>query len=177
MTDAPTRDSRAIEADPFVSHVAALDPGAKAALRRSLAFPPGTWPGAFPYVERWVPRDSGGWERTVYYLIAGLQALSRSSSNHGDLGRATKRLQEKTESGSVEQRFLALLDADEEQLPQRLRQLITLLSSHDIAPDWARLRRDLLRWNHQDRYVQQRWARSYYGASTEEPGSDQPDAA
>lgn len=164
MTDATKTDTTATEVDAFATYVSGLDRGAKAALRRSLAFPPGAWPGAFPYVERWLPVGANRWQRTVYYLVAGLQCLSRSEVTHDDLGKAVKSLQDRTGSSSVEKRFIALLDADEEQLPQRLRQLVTLLSSQGIAPDWARLRRHLLAWNHPDRYVQQNWARSFYAA-------------
>jgi len=148
--------------DRFVAHVAGLDAGAKATLRRSLAFAPGTWPGAFPYVEPWVSK-SGRWERAVTYLVAGLQAHSRAEQAKGNLGEAARRLSQATESGSVEARFLALLDADVEQVPHRLRQMIALMSSHGIAPDWAALRRDLNRWSTPNRTVQQRWARSFYG--------------
>lgn len=159
--------------DPFVSHVAALDAGARAALRRSLAFPPGTWPGAFPYVESWVS-NANGWERRVAYLVAGLQALSRAEKSEGNIGEAARKLQIASESGSVEARFLALLDADPEQLPHRLRQMITLMSSHGIAPDWGRLRSDLKWWRTADRVVQQRWARAfYYRPSKQDEGTGQ----
>jgi len=162
--------------DPFVTYIAELDPGAKAALRRSLAFPPGTWPGGFPYVEPWVSRSSR-WERQVTYLVAGLQAQSRTEGGYGNLGEAIRRLSDATDSRSIEARFLALLDADGEQLPHRLRQMTTLLSSHDIAPDWGRLRRDLVWWRTPDRDVQQRWARSFYqekraSGESQEAGDD-----
>lgn len=152
------------EQDRFVNHIASLSPGAKAALRRSLAFKPGSWPGAFPYVEAWVT-GSSVWERQVTYLVAGLQALSRAERTYPDLGAATKALQEASGSASVEARFLALLEADEEQLPHRLRQLVSLLNSRGLAPEWGRLRRDLRRWRSEEKWVQQRWARSFYAAT------------
>lgn len=145
----------------FAEHIASLDAGGRAALRRSLAFPPGTWPGAFPYVEPWVS-GLGEWNRRVAYMVAGLQALSRADKAEGNLGDAARRLQAASGSGSVEARFLALLDADAEQLPHRLRQMITLMSSHGLAPDWVTLRSDLNWWRTAERLVQQRWARSYY---------------
>lgn len=160
-----------VRRDPFVDHVAGLDAGAKAALRRSLAFAPGTWPGAFPYVEPWVT-NARPWERRVAYMVAGLQALSRSETAQGNLGEAARRLELATQSGSVEARFLALLDADPEQLPHRLRQMITLMSSHGIAPDWGRLRRDLNWWRTGERLVQQRWARGFYRGPGQEGESD-----
>lgn len=64
---------------------------------------------------------------------------------------------------SVEQRFIALLDADEEQLPYRLRQMVQLVKADEgIRIHWARLLDDLLDWNHPERYVQRRWARAFY---------------
>lgn len=75
---------------------------------------------------------------------------------------------------SIEQRFIALLDADEEQLPYRLRQMVQLVKAEEgIRIHWARLLDDLLDWNHPERRVQQRWARAFYrtvnaaGAATE----------
>lgn len=133
----------------------------RATLRRSLSFPPGTWPEAFPYVEPFVA-TAERWTRQAAYLVAGLYAISGTQSGSGSLGAAAFRLRTRTDSGSVETRFLALLDADEEQLPYRLRQMITLMASADIAPDWAILFKDLTNWNRLSRYVQERWARDYY---------------
>lgn len=155
----------------FVTYVANLDPGGRATLRRSLAFEPGAWPPAFRYVERWVAASSGKWERKVAYLVAGLQASSRAERHYPDLGTAARILSTLSGSQSVEARFLALLDADQEQLRHRLRQILTLMDSQGIAPDWEKLRRDLLHWQAEDRWVQQRWARSYYAPAHDEDGS------
>lgn len=156
-----SKDNDQTSQDRFSQYVDQLEPAAKAALRRSLAFDPGAWPGAFAYVEPWVI-NSGPWERQATYLVAGLQALSRAQSANGDLGSAAAALRKSTDSASVEQRFLALLDADADELPHRLRQMVTLMSSANIAPDWGTLRKDLRWWRNGERTVQQRWARSYY---------------
>lgn len=155
----------------------------RAVLRRSLAFPPGTWPEAFPYVEPFVARANRG-TREAAYLVAGLYALSNVDRGSGSLGAAAHRLRAATDSGSVEARFLALLDSDDEQLPHRLRQMVKLMSSHEIAPDWAELFRDLNAWNSSSRWVQERWARDYYrqqvtvaGGDTTETAADADDQA
>lgn len=136
-----------------------------AALRRSLSEAPNARTGAYPYVERFLGEEVGAWQRKSAYLVAGLWALSRATEQAGDVGQAAARLSKAADSTSVEKRFLALLDADAEQLPNRLRQMIALMSSHGIAPDWHRLRRNLLNWNHPDRFVQERWAISFYAQS------------
>jgi CRISPR system Cascade subunit CasB len=130
------------------------------------------------------------WERICYYLVAGLWASAVSSSelerfrrqpeeepevSQGDqsnvnkgyrrtLGHAIAQLYlARNQSKSIEQRFVALLDADEEQLPYRMRQMVRLLKSEEGIPIyWSELLRDLLAWDYEHRPVQQKWARAFY---------------
>lgn len=151
----------------FIGYLESLDPGGRAVLRRSLAFPPGSWPRAYPYVEPFV-RGRHSWDRKAAYLVAGLNATSRAATASGNMGETAARLRDITGSGSIEARFIALLDADADELPHRLRQMVTLMSGHGIAPNWTTLRHDLERWTHPDHYVQQRWARSFYATEARE---------
>ena len=130
---------------------------ARAALRRSLAFPLGAYPKAMPYVEPLV--DGEGWRREAYYLVAALYALKDGAHQEGrTLAQA---MREKTrDSGNVEKRFLALLDADRDQIAFRLRQAVGLVEG---GLDFARLLDDLIGWFSPERRVQARWAREFYG--------------
>ena len=67
---------------------------------------------------------------------------------------------------SIEQRFIALLDADDvQQLAHHLRQLVQLARAGDsICIHWVTLLDDLRHWNDDGRRVQQRWAREFYRA-------------
>ena len=134
---------------------------ARAALRRSLAFPPGAYPKAMPYVEPFV--EGEGWKREAHYLVAALYALKDGAHQKGrTLARA---LREKAQgSDSVEKRFLALLEADRDQIAFRLRQAVGLSEG---GLDFAQLLKDLLRWFDPERRVQARWAREFYGVSEE----------
>jgi len=134
---------------------------ARAALRRSLAFPLGAYPKAMPYVEPFVREE--GWKREAHYLVAALYALKDGEHQKGrTLARA---LREKAqESDSVEKRFLALLDADRDQIAFRLRQAVGLVEG---GLDFAQLLDDLLRWFGPERRVQARWAKEFYGVSEE----------
>lgn len=130
------------------------------------------------------------WERLVYYLVAGLWATTVSSSElehfrqqseeepepaqaeekpveagyRRTLGHAIAQLYlARDRAKSIEQRFIALLDADEEQLPYRIRQMVRLLKSEEGIPIyWSELLRDLLAWDYERRPVQQKWARAFY---------------
>lgn len=137
------------------------DRAALATLRRSLSFEPGTWPAAFPYVEP-TAQLGEGWRRKTAYLVAGLYALSRITPGKGNFGEAVRAYSKTTDSKSVEQRFIAVLEADQDELPHRLRQMVTLIRSAGVAPEWDGFYRDLLQWNHPDKYIQQRWARAFY---------------
>jgi CRISPR system Cascade subunit CasB len=148
--------------------LAARDSAVVATLRRSLSFDPGTFPAVYPMLE---PFMAGASERARghAYLVAGLWALAarRSSGPSVPLSEAVRRVARQTGSSSVESRFTAVLDADEDELPWRLRQIVSLTTASGIALDWSQLLKDLLGWDHPDRYVQRRWAREYWGASVE----------
>lgn len=154
------------KAQRFVDHLKTLDRGPLATLRRSLAFEPGTYVPAFPFVEPFANTD--GWPRTVYYLVAGLFALHPDDISGDSLGRTIAALYRRRESQSIESRFIVLLDADPEQLPQRMRQTITLVKDHGLPVNWTQLIDDLMGWSHESRHVQRNWARDFYrGIETE----------
>ena len=154
----------------FIEHLGRLahpetgDPGAMAALRRSLAFEPGTYAKSFPYVEPFVFGD--GWTRKTLYLAAGLFAEHQKHKPNRPFARVLAEVKQERASESLEQRFLALLDADEDQVAYRLRQNVRLAGEQPF--DWVRLTKDLLNWFHPDRFVQVSWARDYFGGLKEE---------
>jgi CRISPR system Cascade subunit CasB len=65
-----------------------------------------------------------------------------------------------TGSTSTERRFINLLDADTDQLPHRLRQMIALLKDQPI--DFDALLKGLLYWNDDEKRTQNTWARDFY---------------
>ncbi len=139
---------------------------ARAALRRSLAFEPGTYPAAMPYVEPLVHGE--GWAREAHYLVAALYAQKDGAHQSGSsLARALR--ERVAESQSVERRLLALLDADRDQIAVRLRHTVALVEE---GIDFAGLLDDLIHWFDNRRYVQARWAREFYGRTGEEGKGD-----
>lgn len=161
-------------AQSFIAHLQRLherDRGALAILRRSLGFAPGAYAPAYPYVERFVAaeRHAQDASRLALYLTAGLfaahprQAAKSLAASLGELMR-------QRDSASIEQRFVALLGADAENLAVYLRQIISLLAADDRPLDYGALLRDLSVWlnpyidaERRD-VVRQRWARDFYRA-------------
>ena len=99
----------------------------------------------------------------MHYLAAGLWATHWWEGRTGTpigIGEACAKYQEASGSSSTEQRFIALLDADSDQLPNRLRQMITLLKEQPI--DFDALLNGLLYWNDDQKRTQNDWARDFY---------------
>ncbi len=136
---------------------------ARAVLRRSLAFDPGTFVHAIPYVEPFVKAADNSWRRSMLYLVAGLWAAHWREGQRGpllSLGGACAAHQASSGSTSTERRFINLLDADSDQLPHRLRQMIALLKEQAI--DFDDLLKRLLYWNDDQKRTQNAWARDFY---------------
>ncbi len=172
-------------AQSFIAHLAGLadrDRGALAHLRRSLGFDPGAFPRAYPYIERFVGSERHAEDpwRKALYLVAGLFALHPEHRQGETLASALGQLAHARESTSIERRFIALLGAEPEGLPDLLRQVVSLLASDDCAIDYVRLLDDLGIWLRpfggagRDR-LRQRWARDFYRAY--DAATDQIEAA
>lgn len=139
------------------------DTRVRAVLRRSLAFDPGAFVPAYPYVEPFLKGEDNFWRREMLYLVAGLWAAHWREEQRGQLvpiGKACAAHQLASGSTSTECRFITLLDSDSDQLPNRLRQMIALLNDQSI--DFNDLLNGLLYWNDDLKRTQNAWARDFY---------------
>lgn len=151
---------------PFIQHLHHLahqqDRAALATLRRGLARAPGAEPACYPLVVPFIPEpDNRPGRDWPYFLVASLFALHPTTGARGDLGWTCLQL---GKHPSAALRFRRLLAADERTLPTHLRQVVGLArSSKTAAPiDWGAALKHLRHWDHPDRWVQRRWARSYW---------------
>ncbi len=172
----------------FVEYLQGLkdrqDRGSLAALRRGLGKAPGTVLSMAPFVEGWV----GGlndWDRGRFYLVASLFAsypgVRRTGSaipqcapgqrNFGGVFAGIVSAYIRNGTGPrdaqkrVERRFMALLNAHAEDLPRHLRHAVSLAKSENVPIDYVTLLKDLRYWDGDKRWVQQRWAGSFWAAN------------
>ena len=152
----------------YLQVLAQRDRGALAALRRSLGFDPGTYPAAFPVVERFVGSNTAREPlRQAMYLTAGLFAINSRQQLGRPFAMALAQVMQDRGSASIERRFIAVLSADVEGLPTHLRYAVQLLAAGEQALDFTWLLDDLSvlldpwRLDERDR-VRQRWARDFY---------------
>jgi CRISPR system Cascade subunit CasB len=149
------------------------DTKVRAVLRRSLAFDPGAFVPAYPYVEPLLKGEDNLWLREMRYLVAGLWAAHWREGRSGTplpIGKACAAYQAASGSSSTERRFINLLDADRDQLPHRLRQMAALLKEQVI--DFDALLKGLLYWNDDQKRTQNAWARDFYRTLNNETATE-----
>jgi CRISPR system Cascade subunit CasB len=158
----------------FIKHLEGLkehDRGAMAALRRSLGFAPGSYVPAFQSIERFSARnDDTPWRRQALYLTAGLYARHPKHAAGQSLAAVLARVMLDRKSPSIEKRFIALLATEPEELPDHLRQVVSLLAAADAPIDFGALLGDLAAWLEPRAFekrdwLRQRWARDFYRAT------------
>ncbi|MGD9100124.1 MAG: type I-E CRISPR-associated protein Cse2/CasB [Anaerolineae bacterium] len=146
----------------FFERLERLDAGARARLKRNAGNPLAeSRSGALGLFYNLLPPGVPRHQEEKYFLVATLYPIAESGGQ-GSLGEALRRARNKDNEKGLNRRVEILLDADEKQLPFRLRQAVRFLHSHRVPLDWRRLLQDLLSWNSPKRFVQQQWARSYF---------------
>ncbi len=163
----------------FVTRLETLDAGGRARLKRNAGRTLNEARDVYQVFFSLLPYGVQERHQDDYFLIATLYAVGtrrenpRPSNPPRSLGASLRRVRQQIQGDgddrqiSLDKRVETLLDADREQLPFRLRQVISLLAAHDVAVHWRRLLRDVRSWEHEDRFVQLAWARDYFAASSE----------
>ena len=148
----------------FVQRLEQLDVGGRARLRRCAGKRLEEATDVLGLFYRLAPPFEPGRERQeAYFLIATLFPLAESDrGRHRNLGATLRAARNEGNAAGLDRRMEVLLDADREQLPFRLRQVVRLAQSHRVGINWPQLLRDVIQWSHPDRFVQRQWAEAYF---------------
>lgn len=156
-----------------LAHPGREDRAALAALRRGLGKPPGTVVEMYPHVQPYVgdrPRRS---YENACYIVAALFAAhprdwGRREGEYGPTNFGASFARIKGNSGSIEKRFVALLECNSDSLGEHLRHAVSLLRAADVPVDWDQLLRDIPWWDAGERRVQRRWASAFWSDTDRE---------
>lgn len=140
------------------------DRAALAALRRGLGKAPGTEAEMYRYIVPLLPENTYQNQEMAFYLIASLFASHPVSTKKGNLGNHLAQIRGDNNTDALERRFTALLSSHPDDLPDYLRQTISLLKSKDVSVNWDQLLKDLLWWNDKTR---KSWATAFWGYRSE----------
>jgi len=144
---------------------------ALAILRRGLSGDQKAKLDMYPFVIRFLRQGATKWEEDVLFAIASLFAFHPSTDGIGDMGTVMKQVRQRTNSDSIEGRFMAMLRAPSENVLDHLKQCVSLARSKEVPIDWNQLYKDLLWWNSDGMRVQRRWASSFWGDRNEDQNS------
>lgn len=98
----------------------------------------------------------------------GEEKVIAESRYRRTLGTSLRELKDaNSDSDGPERRLRSLLQSDREDLGAKLRQVVSLLRSHEITIDWQQLLNDLIRWDDVKRSVQKRWSQDFWAPHAE----------
>jgi CRISPR system Cascade subunit CasB len=97
---------------------------------------------------------------SVYYPQTLREADKQRNFGHSCRGLATA-----TNSEGADRRFRALLDLALTDIQSPLAALVRQMKSKGIAIDYPKLLADLRQWEHPNQYIQDQWARAFWGGT------------
>lgn len=147
------------------------DRASLARLRRSLGqtdYSSDTGSVVQPFLHRNTPDEI---EETLYVIgpLFAFHRLPFSGERRANMGDHFRMVADGDLSSAVERRFLSLLACEPDELPDALRQAVTLLKSRDIPINWHRLFLDVYEWldrrpqgEQKRQSVRLRWSRALW---------------
>jgi CRISPR system Cascade subunit CasB len=153
----------------FIAALERLDAGARARLKRNAGLTLAESRAVLGVFYRLLPPGVSRAQHDEYFLVATLFPLAQGSGRHRDLGATLRAARSDTNAKGIDRRIEALLDADSHELRFRLPQAIRFAQSSRVTVNWPQLLRDVLRWDHPERFVQRRWAESYFAEALPAP--------
>lgn len=98
-------------------------------------------------------------------LLATIFAEHPKHIDNQSIGDALRKVRYGLSVGaeSLDARFIQLLNSDFEDLPHYLLQTCRFLANKDVGIDFHILFDDIQYWTHQDKFVQLKWAKDYWG--------------
>lgn len=143
------------------------DNGAKAILKRALSGDNfqvrRTWRFLLPYLEG-MPE----WKQDIWIFVACLSTYhdQENAPTPRSFAQSCLDLHNSSDSKGPERRFRALLDTDLVDIQSPITALVRQIKSKKekkISVYYPQLIADLCFWSHPDQFVQDRWARAFWG--------------
>lgn len=140
------------------------DNGAKADFKRALSGEPEHIRKVYPFVLPYVGNTSEWEQKQIWIPVVCLSVYYPSTQKIGNFGHSCRSLATATNSEGADRRFRALLDLALTDVQSPLTALVRQMKSKGIAINYPQLLADLRRWEQPSQYIQDQWARAFWGA-------------
>lgn len=145
------------------------DNGAKADFKRALSGEPEHIRKIYRFVLPYVGNVSKWEQEQIWIPIACLSVYYpqtlREADKQRNFGFSCRGLATATNSEGANRRFQALLDLALTDIQSPLAALVRQMKSEGIAIDYPKLLADLRQWEHPNQYIQDQWARAFWGSA------------
>lgn len=126
------------------------------------------------------PAEVKPWQEERHFLSVTLSCLWKDDERGVvlPLEECLRRVKGDCNGSGLDHRVMALLDAawsdDDDLFAPKLARLVRLVRSKTLgsSPDFGQLYKDLCAWDRDDKYVQKRWARTYFSDNSEEKDTE-----
>ncbi len=162
------------------------DNGAKADFKRALSGEPEHIRKVYPFVLPYIGKISDSeWEQQqqeeqiwipVACLLVYYPQPIHEAEKQRNFGFSCRGLATATNSKGADRRFRALLDLALPDIQLPLATLVRQMRSKGIAIDYPKLLSDLRQWEHPKQYVQDDWARAFWGTLPSSLDEAKPEA-
>jgi CRISPR system Cascade subunit CasB len=151
----------------FLHKRIANDNGAKADLKRALSGEPKHLRNIYSLVLPYLSSISDWKQDHIWIPVACLSVYYPQPirDQQNNFGYSCRQLANKTESEGIERRFRVLLDTASSDIQNPITALVRQMKSKEISIDYPQLIYDLNQWEHPDQYIQDKWARTFWGVS------------
>jgi CRISPR system Cascade subunit CasB len=168
-TSSLTTTQRAVRYLETVHRRIERDNAAKATLKRALTGEPRHLRAVYPILLPELNEIGVKYHQNEWIFVACLFAYypqPLDPTRQQNFGHAVRGLVGEGNSGGADRRFRALLDASLDNLRTPMAALVRLLKTKAISINYPKLIVDLASWEHPDQYIQDNWARAFWGAPT-----------
>jgi CRISPR system Cascade subunit CasB len=150
------------------------DNGAKAAFKRALSGESNHLRHIYAFVLLYLGGVSEWKQNYIWIPIACLSVYYPQPIREKihDFGYSCWKLNQGSNSKGTERRFKALLDTDLVDIQSPLNALVRQMKSKEIPIDYPQLISDLSQWEHPNQYIQDRWARTFWGVHSDDNEQD-----
>ena len=160
----------------FLERLGQLSKGDQTALKRSLG---NTLQASSGSAQAAFYKAHYGAQEQAYFLAATMICYfgfdSAGAMRSGSVGAALKRLksqENREDSNSMDNKLAAILDvrldAQADYFCAKMGRIVRMLKQKDCIPDYETLVVDIACWDHENRFVQRKWAKDYYSVKMKE---------
>lgn len=161
----------------FIRKLSSLEKGELAVLKRNAGLKLAESRGVLPiFYKIYYPSKESGidYYENACFLVSTLYGHNKYYESNIDFGQTLRKTKNTKGSPGIDNRLSVLLNSSfdsytgDGDFPYRLTQLVKIANSNGIGIDWEILLSDIINWSRPSKFVQKKWAKSYFSEDSKQ---------